>query len=140
MLWVYGHYKFVILSVRGSTLDVNIRQILTSIKSVPALKGSCKSCRFHRNSSLRSGRTPLVPRRLTYDSSRRRSSRSTQTVSLGGEGTAKCLDITEWSLPCGRLALSIILDRRRNREREREAGSCLPPVSFFFYVLPKGKT
>ena len=24
MLWVYDHYKFVILSVRGSTLDVGI--------------------------------------------------------------------------------------------------------------------
>ena len=35
MLWVYGHYTLLILSVRGSTLDVR----LWRLKSVPALKG-----------------------------------------------------------------------------------------------------
>ena len=30
MLWVYGHYKYLFLSVRASTLDVYGRQILAS--------------------------------------------------------------------------------------------------------------
>ena len=30
MLWVYGHYKYVALSVQESTLDVCRHQILTS--------------------------------------------------------------------------------------------------------------
>ena len=30
MLWVDGHYKYLLLSVRVSTLDVYRRQILTS--------------------------------------------------------------------------------------------------------------
>ena len=36
MLWVYGHYKFLVLSARGSTLESDVcrRQILTS-KSDP---------------------------------------------------------------------------------------------------------
>ena len=35
MLWVYGHFKYFTLSVRGSTLDDR----LCRLKSVPALKG-----------------------------------------------------------------------------------------------------
>ena len=43
MLWVYGHYKLLVLSVRGTSLDVGIWESIDvrfwRLKSVPALKG-----------------------------------------------------------------------------------------------------
>ena len=45
MLWFYGHYKYLILSVRGSTLDARIWRLQTSDADVkcrsPRWKGSC---------------------------------------------------------------------------------------------------